>query len=215
MLYGDEYGELIGDAIADIETHVEDGLARLAYALNNADDFKKMLTIFLERSQALENAIRGVTPTLLFDLDNAYGAQLDQLGNILVCPREGWDDDVYRVYLQTQSLLILPDRRTQSRLMAVVRSLMNSPAGTIDYQEYRAKGYLVGVTGVPLSDLHFWNRRFLERCRPATYNTQTIWHPEGAFGYDDAVASVTTTVEGYSDATNTVVDIGGPYSAVV
>ena len=214
MLYGDEYGELIGEAIADIETHVVDGLDRLAYALDNAVDFRKMLTIFLERSQALENAIRGVTPTLLFDLENAYGAQLDQIGNILACPRQAWPDEEYRVYLRTQALLILPDRRTQARLMEVVRSLMNTTAGAIDYSEFRPKSYLVGVTGPTLEELHFWNLRFLERCRPITYNTQTIWHPEGAFGYDDATATVATTVEGFSDATDTV-DVGGPYSAIV
>ena len=56
--------------------------------------------------------------------------------------------------------------------------------------------------------------RFMERCRPATYNGYIIWTPDGAFGYDDETATVATTVEGFSDATDTI-DVGGPYSAVI
>lgn len=216
MQYGDEYGELIGDAISEIETHVEDGIDFLPYALDNAVDFRKMLTIFLEKIQEIENAIRGVTPALLFDIPTAYGRQLDQLGSILGCPRQGWDDELYRVYLRTQSLLILPDRRTQGKLMEVIRSLMDTDAGTIGYVEFRPKTYLlsVGLPGLTLETLAFWNIRFLERCRPATYNTLLIFNPVDAFGYDDATMTITTTVFAHSDATDTI-DVGGPYSSIV
>jgi len=215
MEYGDEYGELIGDAVTDIETHVEDGLDRLAYALGNAENFRKMLTIFLERTQSLEHVMRGVSPTLLFDITTAYGVQLDQIGNLLGFPREGWDDVTYRVYLKTQALIILPDRRTQGKLIDVIRSLFGGAPGAIGYSEYRSKGYVLGVTGFTIDQVYFWNQRFYERCRPATYNAHTIWHPEDAFGYTDATYVVTEEYEGYSDATDTVLDIGGPYSAIV
>lgn len=214
MQNGDEYGELFGDAIAEIETHLEDGLSRLAYALNNAEDLKKILAIFLERTQALENVTQGVSPTLLFDIETAYGRQLDQLGRILGCPRQGWTDEEFRVYLRTQALLVLPERRTQKRLMEIIRSLLNTDAGAITYAEYRPKTYVVGVSSVSLDTLVFWNSRFLERCRPITYNAQVIWHPDDAFGYDDATATVATTVFPFSDATDTI-DVGGPYSAIV
>jgi hypothetical protein len=168
----------------------------------------------LERIQTLENAIRGVTPTLLFDIETAYGTQLDQLGAILKLPREGWDDPLYRIFLRTQALLILPDRRTQARLIEVARSLMNTDAGMVDYQEFRPKTYTLGVGAVDLLTFSTWIR-FLELCRPATYNAQIIWNPDEAFGYDDATGTVPTpTVFGYSDATFTIV-AGGHWSAIL
>ncbi len=196
-----------------IDTHVDDGIRRLVYALTCADELKKMLTIFLEKVQETENVTIDVRPSVLFDLDTAVGQQLDQLGSILGLPREGWDDDTYRVYLKTQALLILPDRRTQRRLMEVIRSLMDTDAGTIFYQEFRPKSYLVQVVGETLDTLISW-LRFMERCRPATYNAFILWTPDDAFGYDDATATVVTDVEGFSDATDTI-DVGGPYSAVI
>jgi len=202
-LWGDEYGELWGDAIASIETHVQDGLDRRVYALRCAPNFEKMMTIFLKRWQTLENAITGIQPFLLFDYNTAYGANLDQIGEILGLRREGWSDEQYRIFLRTQSLLILTDRRTQRRLLEVIRSLMNTDAGTIAYSEVRPKTYIVGIEA-DLDDLILWNRLFLERCRPATYNAFIIWNPEDAFGYEDLTGSVVVDVEGYSDGTGSL-----------
>lgn len=214
MLYGDQYGEFYGDAIALIESHVVDGLNRLVYAVRDADDLKKMITIFLERVQAIENVYTGIRPSLLFDIPTAYGPQLDQIGSIVGLPREGWDDDLYRIYLRTQALLILPDRRTQIILIQVIRSLMDTLTNVIVYTELRPKTYIVDITGPDLATLVFWNRKFLERCRPITYNVLIIFHPEDAFGYLDDTAVVAPDVEGFSDDTATI-DVGGPYSAVV
>lgn len=197
----------------DIDTHVQDGLNRLVYALSCAPEFEKMLTIFLEKVQEMEDVIKDVRPAPLFDIDTAVGKQLDQLGNLLGLPREGWNDATYRVYLRTQALLILPDRRTQRRLLEVIRSLMDTDAGTIFYQEFRPKSYLVQVAGIDLDTLITW-LRFIERCRPATYIAYILWNPDDAFGYDDSTATVVTDVEGYSDATDTI-DVGGPYSAII
>ena len=213
MQNGDEYGELYGDAVAEIETHQEDAIGRMVYAIENAANLKKLFNIFTLKIQELENIYRGITPTLLFNIETAYGQQLDQLGSFLRLPREGWDDDLYRIYLRTQELLVLPKTRTQARLIQVVRSLLDDPNGNVEYAEFRPKSYLLGVPGVDLEVLVTWIR-FLERCRPATYNAQILWLAKDAFGYDDASGTIVTTVKGYSDATNTII-AGGPYSAVI
>ena len=214
MENGDEYGELYGDAIATIETHVEDAKDRLVYALDNASDLKKILDIFNERKQAVENILRGITPTLLFDIPTAYGAQLDQLGRLLGLPREGWSDELYRVYLRTQSLLILPDRRTQAKIVQVIRSLMDTDLGTIGYAEFRPKTYSLDIAGATLDELVLWNRKFLEKCRPATYNSLIKWIPEDPFVFDDDSGTVTVTGEGFSDD-SAILDVGGGLAAYV
>lgn len=211
--YGDEFGEEWGDAIADIETHVDDALKRLTYAFRDAENFRKVIAIHAERAQLLENAIRGVTPTLLFDIETAYGIQLDQIGNILFIRREGWDDVTYRVYLRTQALLVLPFRKTQARLLEVIRSLMNTDAGTIEYKEYRPKTYTIQVPTATLAELVSW-KRFLELCRPATYNSQTLWLNPNPFGFVDSTATVAPTMGPYSDASGTLAP-SSFYSAVV
>ena len=203
----------IGEPQPHITTHVDDGIKRLVYALSCAPELKRLLTIFLTKIQEMEDVMDAVRPSTLFRVDTAVGVQLDQLGTILGLSREGWDDATYRIYLRTQSLLILPDRRTQRKLLEVIRSLMNTEAGTILYSEYRAKTYTIQVAGVDLDELITW-LRFIERCRPATYIAQIIWNPDGAFGYEDESGTVATTVEGFSDESETI-DVGGPYSAVI
>lgn len=202
--FGDTFSELFGDAIAPIETHVQDAENRIVYALRNAKDYKKILAIFTEKIQELENIIRGVTPEMLFDIPTAYGKQLDQIGSILRLPREGWTDELYRVYLRTQSLLILPNRRGQENLMKVVRSLMNTDAGSIGYTESTPKTYTLTVPTVTLDELAGWVR-FLERCRPATYIPVLGWIPPSPFGYDDFTLTVPYTLNPYGDASFTIV----------
>jgi len=214
MEFGEEHGEEYGDAIAEIETHVEDAKARLVYALDNAVDLKKVLDIFSRRVQILENVYRGITPTLLFDIPTAYGQQLNQIGNLLGLPREGWDDPLYRIYLRTQSLLILPERRTQANLLLVIRSLMDTDAGTILYTEENPKTYALDIPAISLEDLIIWNRKFLEKCRPITYNSLIKFIPEDPFVFEDETGVATVTGEGFSDAAG-IIDVGGKLAVYI
>lgn len=214
MEFGEEHGEFYGEAIAEIETHVEDARARLVYALDNAVDLKKVLDIFTRRVQILENVYRGITPVLLFDIPTAYGQQLNQIGNLLGLPREGWDDDLYRIYLRTQSLLILPERRTQANLLLVIRSLMDTDAGTILYSEANPKTYLLDIPATSLADLIVWNTKFLEKCRPITYNVFIKFVPVDPFVFDDDTGTITVTGEGFSDDTDTI-DVGGKLAVFI
>lgn len=209
----DDYKERWPDSTPLIETHVSGGLNSLAIALSNATDLKKFLAIFLEKIQEIEDVMVDVRPSVLFDLDTAIGAQLDALGEILQLRREGWSDDTYRIYLRTQSMLILPDRRTVNNLLTVARTLMDSPAGDIAFSEWPPKSFFLSVEA-DIDDVALWKQKFFERCRPATYAGYTIWLPEVSFGYDDLDAVATTDVEGFSDL-DEVVDTGGEYPGYV
>lgn len=197
--FGDTFGELFGDAIAPNENHDAEAEARVVYALRNATNYKKIIAIFVAKIQELENIMAGITPEMLFDIPTAYGKNLDQIGSILRLPREGWDDPLYRIYLRTQALLILPGRRGQANLMKVVRSLMDTDAGSIGYTESIPKTYTLTVPTATLDQLAGWVR-FLERCRPATYIPVLGWIPPNPFGYDDLTAVETYTLNPYADA---------------
>jgi len=197
--FGDTFSELFGDAIAPIETHEADSQARVVYALRKSVDFRKIIAIFTAKIQEIENVQRGITPEMLFDIPTAYGPQLDQLGSILCLPREGWDDAKYRVYLRTQALLVLPNRRGQPNMLAVIRSLMDTSTGTIGYREYVPKSYEITVQSATLGQLSSWIR-FLEKCRPATYIPVLGWIPEDPFGYANESATIAYTLNPFANA---------------
>ena len=61
------------------------------------------LSCILEEAQVLEDAFKQLYE--LRSLDTAFGAQLDGLGDILALPRNGLDDEDYRIALKFQALL--------------------------------------------------------------------------------------------------------------
>ena len=209
----DDYLAKWPDATPLIESHVADGLDRLVVALQGATNLKKMLAIFLEEVQKIEDVMVDIRPSVLFNLTDAIGVQLDQLGALLGLPREGWDDDTYRLYLRTQSLLILPDRRTVENLLTVARTLIDDSVPDIAYSEWTPKSFFLSVEA-DIDDVALWKQKFFERCRPITYAAYTIWLPEESFGYDDIDSIATTDVEGFSDVDEIVVT-GGQYPGYI
>lgn len=76
-----------------------------------------------------------------FDLDTSVGVQLDRLGEILQRPRQGEDDDRYRLILRMQIQLILSSTATTDVLLEVVSEYTGSEAPT-----YREPASVAGRT---------------------------------------------------------------------
>ena len=204
------------DAKYTIDDHVRQALARLPSMHDESYYLRGILEIEAERTQTLENVLRDITADVLFRIDTAIGAQQDQIGTIIGIAREGRTDDEYRIILRTQALLVLPERRTQARLMEIVRSLMDDDPGAIGYRQFPPKNYELTVESVPLEKLMSWIP-ILRRTRPATYNGILGWTDPNHITYGDASGNpmITDTWNGYGDASGTVVETWHGYSAQI
>ncbi len=205
------------DAKKTIDDHSEQMIARLPGQHQDAVNLQKLLTIYGDRVQALEDIAQGIRPEVLFDIETAATAQLDQIGTLIGLPRDERDNAAYVIVLRTQALLILSDRRTQGRLMEIVRSLLDTPAGTIGYTEFSPKSYSLSVPSATLDQLISWIP-LLRRTRPITYNVQMFWTQLGHFDYQDQTGTIPVPgadVSGYADASGTISESWGGMGAVV
>lgn len=129
MEWGEEWGELWGSTVAPIETHKEDGVARLLYQFKGLPNAEAIACIHAARAQPIENLLASLIGIL--DIDRAYGTHLETIGVILGLPRQGFNDPDYRVRLNAVASILLPNRRTVSGLLTMLRILMNDPTSTV------------------------------------------------------------------------------------
>ncbi len=207
------------DAKKTIDDHFEQMVARLPGQHQDATTLQDLLFVYSIRVQALEDIAQGIRAEILFDIETAVTAQLDQIGTLIGLPRDERDNPAYVIVLRTQALLILSDRRTQGRLMEIVRSLLDTPAGNIAYTEFSPKSYTLSVPSATLDQLISW-LPILRRTRPITYNVQMFWTQLGHFDYQDAtvpqeIPTPGADVSGYADASGTITESWGGYGAVV
>lgn len=189
------------DAKFTIDDHVQQALARLPSMHDESVLLRGLLSIYSARIQILDNVLRGITADALFTVSTAIGVQLDQIGSIIGIAREARDDVAYRIILRTQALLVLPERRTQARLMEIIRSLMDTDTGPISYEQIPPKTYKLVIGSASLETMMSWVP-ILRRTRPATYVGILSWTVEGHLSYangDTGVPSVSESWVGYAN----------------
>lgn len=202
------------DARFEINDHVGEMLSRLPGMHQDSVRLRQWLSIYGARIQILDNVLRGITAQALFTISTAIGAQQDQIGTIIGIARDGRTDDEYRIILRTQALLVLPERRTQARLMEIIRSLMDTDPGAIKYTQFPPKTYELVIASASLDTLISWIP-ILRRTRPASYVGILIWVVPGHFSYSDSSGAVSESWVGYSDSSGAVSESWGGYSAKI
>lgn len=83
--------------------HVAEGLKYLPSEFSDSPIVREILTIYLERLQAIEEVLDDIISQR--SIDDAEGVQLDGLGEILGVKREGLSDIDFRNRLQIQKIL--------------------------------------------------------------------------------------------------------------
>lgn len=189
------------DAKFTIDDHVQKALARLPSMHDDSVLLRGLLSIYSARIQILDNVLRGITADALFTISTAIGVQLDQIGTIIGIARESRDDVAYRIILRTQALLVLPERRTQARLMEIVRSLMDTDPGVIRYTQIPPKTYILSIATASLNTLLSWVP-ILRRTRPASYVGILNWVQTGHLSYANGNGSVPTVTESWNGYAN-------------
>lgn len=88
-----------------------------------SNDFEKLIRSYANEAQALDAAATDLLR--LISLDDASGAQLDGLGQIIGADRQGLDDDDYRMLLRAQ-IQINRSGGTIPQLVEILRLVSNT-----------------------------------------------------------------------------------------
>lgn len=93
------------------------------------------------------------------DIDHATGEELDIIGSVLVLPRNGFEDDRYRVFLNIQAELLLAQARDDSEwtgtcenLLRIARTFIGEDAGPIILTNSPPYAYQLDVPDLVLSE---------------------------------------------------------------
>ncbi len=110
----------------------------------------------LEQYVDVLNAVK-----VAFDIDSAVGVQLDAIGGVVGLPRQGFNDDRYRVFLEIQIELLISANRddaewtgTIANLLTISRTFIGT--GILAPVIYTASGpssYFLTVPGIVLAEL--------------------------------------------------------------
>lgn len=104
--------------------------------------FIALVQLFSQRTENLLDAVADVCSA--FDVETATGVHLDRLGEILQLPRNGAEDDRYRILLQIQIELVLSSTTTTPTIMRIVELFTGHPPSA--YAEHYPMAYTIGAT---------------------------------------------------------------------
>lgn len=136
----------------EIFDHVGRGLANFTSKFRGPDgvspNLKLLAEVMLEEVQIVEELMFSLIGARL--LDTAVGAQLDQYGAVVGCPRDGLTDDDYRAFIAAQILTNQAEGEIW-RILQIVRLITR--ADSVRYSPtYPASFVLEFNRANPLSD---------------------------------------------------------------
>lgn len=126
--------------------HEATALARLAQYLRDKPNTTAVLGAFTAQHQDLETAVQ----QLLVDrtLDNAFGEQLDILGDLVGQPREGADDTTYRQRVRARVAL---NRSSGTSPELIALFLLLVPTATLKLRDEWPAALTLEVNGVAVT----------------------------------------------------------------
>lgn len=106
-------------------------------------------------------------------LETAEGAQLDVLGDIVGQPREGRDDDTYRLWISARNMVLRSSGMTRE-LLAIARTLV-APPDTIALEEYFPAAFVMRLGGDATPHQGYQIAYMLGQAKPAGVAFQMTW----------------------------------------
>ena len=153
-----------------IKTHVKDALGRLVESLKEKPRIEGLLKALVSRTKELENQLFGLYEGTR--LEQAEGAQLDQIGELVGQEREGVTDSVYRTRIRAR----VAANRSRGRFYDILRVLKTlEPDAFIHLSEFPPASFLAVFEGVTVSeeDAAIY-AEFLKMSRSAGVNAQLL-----------------------------------------
>lgn len=129
--------------IETTDTLVDEALGKLLGQFKGRARIEALLAILAQPFQDLEDSARQLLTQRL--VDNAVGEQLDVLGRIVRQPRDGRDDDTYRLWIRARTKLNLSSG-TGPQILEIVAlvlpdnefHLINSPPASFSLEAHGA-----------------------------------------------------------------------------
>jgi hypothetical protein len=165
--------------------HVSRGVARLI------DRYRKprtsaLLESWLAEVQEVEDALW----QLLVErsLETAVGDQLDVLGRIVGQPREGRDDETYRLWISARQM-VLRSSGTTTQLLAIARKLVGA-TGVVRLEEYFPAAFVIRLEASIRLSIGYQIAYMLRQAKPAGVLFQMTWPDIGGSSFRFAPADV-------------------------
>lgn len=90
------------DPVVKIETHVEDAKGRLSGRYREKETYEGMVALLARQVQDIEDTILDLIE--IRKVENATGPFLDDIGAKVGQPRQGFDDDFYRILIYVKMI---------------------------------------------------------------------------------------------------------------
>lgn len=117
--------------IEKIETHVQDAINRLIQQYKCADNLQEVIKSIVEQIQIIEDEVFVMFSRL--DINNSSGKILDLIGEIIGQPRNGLEDDFYRVFLSIK-IGVNTSNGNPEKVIDIFKLLSNS--SSVNLQEF-------------------------------------------------------------------------------
>jgi len=159
--------------------HVTEALNNLLPIFQGKPILAKVITSYVEQIQDFENALFGVYWGRM--LDYAVGVQLDGLGEIVGEPREGRNDDDYRVAIRVRILVNLSEG-TPEQIIAILAAATGS---VIKIREYYPAAFIAELTTpVAASFNAAVVAVYLNEGKAAGVLAHLVYYPANVFRFD-------------------------------
>lgn len=130
-------------AVGEID-HAEAAVKRLVLQFQKPR-FRALVRRLVNPMQALEHA--AVQLLIYRNVENAFGALLDQFGKLVGQPRRGQDDDTYRLYIRAR-IKANRSRGTGPDILAIARLVVNNPLAHFKLVNHGFAAFTLQVTGI-------------------------------------------------------------------
>lgn len=159
--------------IQHITTHADDAVARLIEQYKDKPRMEAWVRAFVAPLQRLEDAAYAVFVQAA--IDNAIGAQLDQIGDLVKEKRAGKDDENYRAFLRARIKVNRSNGRVEELITIAV--LILGDEFPVIVRELYPSAVEVEVQDVSVDALILW-RDFLHKAKGAAKSVQLVYAKE-------------------------------------
>jgi hypothetical protein len=148
--------------ITPITTHADDAVARLIGIYQGKPRLEALIRLLAKQIQHIEDGLIAIL--VQSSIDDAIGAQLDQIGDIVGQARAGQLDDAYRSFIKARIKVNYSEGKI-AQLIAIVLLILGDDA-SVTLREYYPSGIIVSARDVSVDARILW-RDFLHRAKGA------------------------------------------------
>lgn len=192
----------------ELLNHSELALARLPSLWEDATTLRSVMSALLAPALDLETSLQSMTARTI---DSAQGAQLDDIGALVLFPRAGRSDATYRLWLHARLLVLRTAGRSEDLIKLV--DLLSPGSVAIDVHSLAPSTAVVEAEGLDVDPVTL--HAILMTAKGAGVTLDLVWTDSqgDALIFGDYLEAEADLVHGTGDATDN--NVGGVLSGVI